>query len=127
MNGRAQLTRLLQEMEGSFSSVVSRVAIYGMADNQLGEDGRATIKWELVVDSRDYGLKSVSVLIKQVDIQYTNVNLDTQEEQPQSFNWKLGQPSWTIDVDCAAKSLPFSLYPLDVELYAKERRIIVNF
>lgn len=127
MNGRAQLARLLQEADETYTSRVKRVSVYGLADNQLPEDGAANITWQLVMDAREYGIKEITALIQKVDIQYTNVNTDTNEEIPQSFSWKLGEPAWKVDVDCSAKSFPMSLYPLSVELYMRERRIVVNF
>lgn len=127
MNSRAKLVRLLQEANDSFTSMVAKVDIYGLADNQLPEDGQATITWELVTDAREYGLKSISVLIKQIDVQYENTNLDTQEATAQAFHWRLGEHSWQVDVDSSARSIPFSIYPVSVELYMRERKIIVNF
>lgn len=78
---------LLESDEWSFSSTLGNddMMLYGTGD--LDYSGALTVKWEVVFDVRDWGIKDLSV-------QVNNVHLNLEGEDPETYEMTTLDVNW---------------------------------
>jgi hypothetical protein len=124
MRSREISEQFVNEAESPFVTMVREVTVFGLGDQQIVNEGSATITWELVLDYRTYGLKELNVVVNKISASYEVTNLQTE----QTVEQKVTSNGWEIETEFSGPmNLPLTLVPKSVEIYPRDRRMLVQF
>jgi len=119
-------------LDDTYVSYVEDVDII-FADNtgEYAEHTTATIKWKLDIDTRSWGIKYININIEDILIEYTAYTTDEQgRESAEDRTIKVGSydSEWNrIRTEKSSQSDCTSMYPDRVEVYYKDKSIIVYY
>jgi hypothetical protein len=124
MRSRIISEQLVNEAESPFVTMVREVSVFGLGDQQVVNEGSATVTWELVLDYRSYGLKELNVHVSKIKASYEITNIETEQAASQEVT----SDGWEIEAEFPGPmTLPLSLMPKSVEIYPRDRRMLVQF
>lgn len=142
MGKAANIIRNLHESEDSYSTQVRSVEVYGLSSDGdvYAENGSATIHWSVYWDVRDYGIKSLDVTIRALEVEWTQITAqDDNGDQltvtedlsaPGKLSWKQGDETWKVEIEydtLASGPSSFSLIPSSVDVHLQEKTLTVHF
>lgn len=94
-------------------------------DKELSLSDNWNIEWEMQFDLREFGIKSISPIIKKIVGSYTIITADTNEEE---FQFDSTKDKWEIETNMSSEfDLGNSLYPDSIEVDFKNKQITVFF
>lgn len=130
MSNSAAIIRKLTEDDGDnvYLTTVKDIDVQGIDSAAFAENASAEVKWELQLDARSWGIKSIDANILEVRATWTRVspdpsNPDEDASVPEEISSKEGQ--WNLEFETGNNRGSF--YPTHVDVYLKERRIVVHF